>query len=635
MSEFKKPFNFFSIFRLNYLRNILIVAVIIATLLATGNILFIYPSFSNLLTNYKVNEAVRMASHLKSYLRADETELSHDVFSEIFHEIQEHLKHFKMMNLKVFSKSGEILFSKDPKDIGKINNNSYFFDIVAKGKTYAKVVKKGAKSVEGQKFQAHVVNTYIPIMNNDAFLGAFEVYYDITGAKERLDRLLFTSSVMSIILAISLLGGIIQALIKAGMNVTQRKQAEEELKKHRDHLEDLVTDRTIELSTANKKLKQEITERQLAEQALRQSEEKLAGILNSVTDAILVMDRDLNTIWSNPIATDFFGTDLVGQKCCDIFNFRSKPCVSCSVKKCFEDGRNYEHQIEIIGANGARLDLWCTACVAAWSEDGTPKSVIVVYRDITEKKLLQAETARTSQLASIGELAAGVAHEINNPINGIINCAQMLIDEEGVSSEQTEISQRILKAGGRIAMIVRNLLSFARNHKEELELIQLQSILSDSLNLTEAQMRNDGINLQVGIPDDIPTIKARGHQIQQVFLNIISNARYALNQKFPQTHENKVIEIKGDTVDTMGKKYARLVFLDHGTGISANILDRICDPFFSTKHLDEGTGLGLSVSHAIIKDHGGRLSFDSVEGEFAKVIIDLPVVAAQVGEQGV
>jgi signal transduction histidine kinase len=124
----------------------------------------------------------------------------------------------------------------------------------------------------------------------------------------------------------------------------------------------------------------------------------------------------------------------------------------------------------------------------------------------------------------------------------------------------------------------------------------------------------------------------RGHQIQQVFLNIISNARYALNQKFSEPHENKVIEIKGDTVDANGKQYVRVIFFDQGTGISGDILGRICDPFFSNKPLGEGTGLGLSISQAIIKDHGGILYFDSVEGEYTSVIIDLPVALEIHGE---
>jgi signal transduction histidine kinase len=345
------------------------------------------------------------------------------------------------------------------------------------------------------------------------------------------------------------------------------------------------------------------------------------------------VDKELNIIWSNPVAVEFFGSDPAGRKCYDIFKFRYNPCASCCVKKCFQDGQSDEHEIEIIGKDGDRMDLRCSASVASWSEDGAPKSVIIIYRDITEKKMLQAETARSGQLALIGELAAGVAHEINSPINGIINCAQLLIDVGSEQGEQTEISERIMKAGGRIAMIVRNLLSFAHDHEDEPALVHLRSVLSDSMDLTETQIRKDGIDLNINIPDKPTRIKVRSHKIQQVFLNIISNARYALNQKFPHSHADKILQIDGEVAVSNNIEYIRVTFFDRGTGIPGEIIDRICDPFFTTKPPGKGTGLGLSISHAIIKDHGGRLYFDSVEGEYTRIIIDLPVFGGENGKE--
>jgi len=433
----------------------------------------------------------------------------------------------------------------------------------------------------------------VPLMRNDIFVGAFEIYYDITARKNQLDNLLTHSTSILLALAICLLVAFIVIFFKESKTTAEQKRADE---------------------------------------ALRESEEKLAGILNSIPDMIIVLDKDMNISWSNPIAREWLGSNPVGKKCFEAFDVGDQQCEACDVQKCFEKGLNDEHELELIRPDGFRMNLWCTASVATRSEGGSPKSVIVVYRDITEKKLLQAETARAGQLASIGELAAGVAHEINNPINGIINCAQMLIDEDSATREQTEISKRIMKAGNRIAMIVRNLLSFARNNEEEPRFAHIQSILSDSLDLTEVQIRKDGIDLKIDIPQGLPRIKVRDHQIQQVFLNVISNARYALNQKFSQTHENKLIEIKGDTIDTNGKQFVRLIFFDRGSGISSDILGKICDPFFSNKPLGEGTGLGLSISHAILKDHGGNLSFDSVEGEYTSVIIDLPVAPEKHGE---
>ncbi|MFZ2198144.1 MAG: ATP-binding protein, partial [Thermodesulfovibrionales bacterium] len=132
------------------------------------------------------------------------------------------------------------------------------------------------------------------------------------------------------------------------------------------------------------------------------------------------------------------------------------------------------------------------------------------------------------------------------------------------------------------------------------------------------------IMLEMDIPADLPRIFANPLQLQQVILNIISNARYALNQKYPSSNELKKFMIKAikTTIDDM--PYVRIEFTDHGTGIPAAIVGKVLNPFFSTKPEGQGTGLGLSISHGIISDHGGRLSIESVEGEFTKVITTVP-----------
>jgi PAS domain S-box-containing protein len=583
------------IFKIKLLRNILIVSLAIVTLLSLYNVFFIYPSFTELLIESTKEDAVRATRHLASVLIAEQPELTESSFnSDSLIKIEKIKEDFELMKLQVFSKSGKTLFSTDPKDVGTINKEIYFHEIVAKGIVRSEVVPKNTESLEGQKVTADVVETYVPLVNGDNFLGAFEIYYDITDRKNRLDDLVTHSTAVLFTLTIGLLFAFIVIFFKENKTTAERKHAEA---------------------------------------ALRESEEKLSGILNSIPDMILMLNNDLDITWANRIAVELLHSDPVGKRCFDAFNLCKEPCEACNVQKCFKDGLRDEHELELTRADGSRIDLWCTASVATRAENGVAKSVVVVYRDITEKKRLQAETAKSCQLASIGELAAGVAHEINNPINGIINCAQMFLDEEGLSGEQIEISQRILKAGGRIAMIVRNLLSFARNHEEEPDRVHVKSILSDSLDLTEAQIRKDGIDLKVNIPDNIPEIKVRGYQVQQVFLNIISNARYALNQKFTGTHKNKVLQINGEAVESNGKTYVRTIFFDFGTGISSEILDRICDPFFSNKPHGEGTGLGLSISHAIIKAHGGELFFDSVKGEYTKVIIELPAAMEEFGEE--
>jgi PAS domain S-box-containing protein len=531
-----------NLFKIKLLRNILIAALVLVTLLALYNNFFINPAFTELLIDSTKKDAVRATRHLARLVLDEYSEISRDAFRQPFaQEVQIIKKDFGLLKLKIYSAEGQSIFSTDPLD--RNVNKTHFHDVVAKGQVYANIVAKNRKSLEGQTVTADVVETYVPIMKDDAFQGAFEIYYDITDRKNQLDDLLSHSTTVLFGLTIGLLFVFTVIFFKESKTTAARRHAEE---------------------------------------ALRESEDKLAGILNSVPDMILVLDKDLNITWANRVAVELLNSDPVGKKCFDAFKVSNQPCEACNLQKSFEDGLTDEHELEFTRADGSRIALWCTASVATRSDSGAPKSVVVVYRDITEKKLLQAETARACQLASIGELAAGVAHEINNPVNGIINCAQMLLDEEGVPGEQTEISQRILKAGGRIAMIVRNLLSFARNPDEEPDLVHVKSLLTDSLDLTEAQIRKDGIDLKIDLPQSLPAIKAGGHQIQQVFLNIISNARYALNQKFAHAHAKKRIDIKGDTVDSNGQKYVRVIFFDHGSGIASGILDKICDPFFQT-----------------------------------------------------
>ena len=256
--------------------------------------------------------------------------------------------------------------------------------------------------------------------------------------------------------------------------------------------------------------------------------------------------------------------------------------------------------------------------------DGQDK-VIALLRDITERKASLAAAMHAEQLAAVGELAAGVAHEINNPINGIINYAQIVGNKSEKDGMVNDIADRIVKEGNRIARIVEGLLSFSRRRHEEKMVISVKDILSDSLMLMTAQMRKDSIIVKIELTENLPHVMAQAHEIEQVFINIISNARYALNQKYPEPHDDKLLEITSRLVGQDHRKYVRVTFLDHGSGIPANIIDKVRNPFFSTKTEGKRTGLGLSISHGIVENHEGKLTIDSIEGQFTRINVDLPV----------
>ncbi len=419
------------------------------------------------------------------------------------------------------------------------------------------------------------------------------------------------------------------AMVGVVRDITQHKQAEAELKRHRENLLEMVEEKTSELKTAVQLLTSEINFRKMTENTLKESEAKYRNLslefhtlLDAIPDTLILLSRDLKVMWANKAVVSVIETgtpDMVGRHCFEVWHGRFEPCEDCVALRSFSSGKNESSQHR--SPSGKLFD---SRAFPIKGEDGVVNSVIIILTDITEKTALQAEAMRASHLASLGELAAGVAHEINNPINGIINYAQILANKTTAGSRENEISQRIIKEGDRVAGIVRGLLSFARERREEKGLVAAKRIIDDTITLTGTQIRKDGIDLMIDIPDDLHEIVANPQQIQQVFLNIISNARYALNQKYPGSHSNKKLEISCCNVLIDDLRYVRVMFCDMGTGIPSEIMAKVMHPFFSTKPSGLGTGLGLSISHGIVRNHGGNLRLESVEGSYTKVTIDLP-----------
>ncbi|MBN2852904.1 MAG: PAS domain S-box protein [Clostridia bacterium] len=264
-------------------------------------------------------------------------------------------------------------------------------------------------------------------------------------------------------------------------------------------------------------------------------------------------------------------------------------------------------------------------------EEGVPAFMAVTARDLTERKKLEKEKqqldAKLSQqqrLESIGTLAGGVAHEINNPINGIMNYAQLIIDDADSASKQAMYGQEILFESKRISEIVRNLLQFSRYDKQEHSYARIEDIISQTLTLIRTIIKQDQITLEVTIPEGLPDIKCRSQQIQQVLMNMMTNARDTLNEKYPGYHEDKIMRLTCEKYVEDGRNWLRLIVEDHGNGIREEIQEKIFEPFFTTKERDVGTGLGLPISYGIIKNHHGKLNYETEEGKFTRFYLDLP-----------
>jgi PAS domain S-box-containing protein len=266
---------------------------------------------------------------------------------------------------------------------------------------------------------------------------------------------------------------------------------------------------------------------------------------------------------------------------------------------------------------------------------GGQEMMIMSLRDLSVRKKLEAEREemqrqlyQSSKLASIGELSAGVAHEINNPLNGVINFAQLLKDEERPRSEfEEQMIDGIIEEGERIAQIVRGLLAFARADTQELRQVHFAESIKTSIALFGHQFEKDGITVEINLEPDLPLVRADGSRLRQVVVNMISNAHHALKAKAGNSDEQKLFRITAHRAGKHGE-LVRVEFYDNGVGIKREDLGKVFDPFFTTRREMGGTGLGLSVSFGIVRDFGGKITVESEEGEFTRFIIELAAVEA-------
>ena len=364
----------------------------------------------------------------------------------------------------------------------------------------------------------------------------------------------------------------------------------------------------------------EIEERKHTEEKLRSEQRKLRIVLDAMGEGMYIVNRRYEIEYQNTILDRDYGKAL-DIPCYEKYLNSERPCPDCYIQETIKSGEI--RQVEIASDGGKSYELIFSPFADV---DGETKAIVLWY-DITERKEMEAEAQRMGHLASIGELAAGVAHEINNPINGIISVAEIIKDQLEEKNEDITLADRIIGESDRIAKIVQNLLSFSRNRVGHYRPCRLETILSDALGLVESQMLKEGITISIDMPRDLPLVNGQSQEIQQVFLNLLSNARYALNHKYPERDDGKSLEISGKRVENNNEPFVRMIFYDRGTGIKNKFLDQVCNPFFSTKPKGQGTGLGLSISHGIMKSHGGSLLFKSVAGEYTKVFLIFPLVS--------
>lgn len=270
--------------------------------------------------------------------------------------------------------------------------------------------------------------------------------------------------------------------------------------------------------------------------------------------------------------------------------------------------------------------------------EGRTQGLAGIFRDLSEERALDQEARRRERLAVIGELAAGAAHEIRNPLTGIANAAQVLQMRLGAQESHRRMADLILGETQRLDRIITSLLGFARPGQPRMRETRIEEVVARALELDQPLCEPAGVRCEYKVAGQIPPIYVDAEQIQQVFVNLVRNAVEAMPEGGLLGVEVAVVRRRPHVRRKLGRRatdrvsvpsqgplrrFVRVTVKDTGRGIPADILGRIFDPFFTTR--SRGTGLGLSVSQSIVQEHGGFIAVQSVQGKGTTFEVDLPV----------
>ncbi|MCU0578780.1 MAG: PAS domain S-box protein [Desulfobacterota bacterium] len=417
-------------------------------------------------------------------------------------------------------------------------------------------------------------------------------------------------------------------LLASALDITDRNRAEAELAQNLAELEEKVAERTRDLNQANLRLREEIEKQYRFLTELAFSEKRFRDMAEHTSDWIWEVDGEGRITYSNAKVRDLLGYDpeeLRGRHPWELVPYADqKPFYDFIRGKLNRPSGFSSQEIEFLTKEGLGRILEGSG-VPFFQPDGRLLGFRGINRDVTAKKRLEVQSLRTRHLAAVGELAGGVAHEINNPLTGIINYAQILADQLEEKGLDPLLPQKIIQEGKRVAGITHDLLAFARE-TTGMEPLILQDLLQDTLGLTITLLKKEGIGVQLDLPEAPLLLLADRSSLQQIFFSLLSNARFALNQKYSGFNKEKKILIHLAPMQSAGKRLARIVFQDQGTGIPPEILPRIFNPFFSTKPSNAGLGLGLSAILGLVQELGGKIWIESDPGDFTRVIMEIPLV---------
>jgi PAS domain S-box-containing protein len=356
----------------------------------------------------------------------------------------------------------------------------------------------------------------------------------------------------------------------------------------------------------------DITEQKAVEEKLQQHKKMIESILSTMPEGVLVIDKEQNILLANKALHTIFDLNsrsLKKKTLADIFPKNQFFNLHKAVKGRKKEKKNLEFRYQIEGLEKI------IECVIV-KMDGV--RTLLCFSDISREREEEEKLYLNDRLASIGEMAAGLVHELNNPLTGILALSQILA-QANLSTEYREDLECINTEAKRAASIVKNVLLFARNKTGENSQSSVNDVINNVLKLREYEEKVGNITIVTNLEENLPSVPVDKWQLQQVFLNLISNAEAAIKE----VDRPGIITI---TTQRMNN-HVNILLSDNGCGIKKQIMPRIFDPFFTTKEIGKGTGLGLSICYSIIVKHGGKISVKSQVNDGTAFTIRLPVVS--------
>ena len=590
-----------------FLRNILILSILTVIIYPILNINILYPIMTrSTIINIK-NEAQGLAFDMALELGLSKMELGRDGIQGDFLMQVKHLekklleKKPNVTKLRIYSRSGETLYSSSTREIGESGRGEFIAGIISRGVAQTNLLRKDVRLSGGKTTTVYFVETTVPIMRNNKFVGALETYYDVTSKIQSLESLVGRFSTSLYVIGFGLMSTVVLMAFKMAKTEESLRESKKEVHHSKQHLERLI---------------------------------------ESSTDAIITTDRAGKVVLFNKGAEDLSGfgrEDVIGRRSPVLYE--NEEDAKEVMRRMREDGGTISAFETTFRAKDGTIIPVLTSASILYDEDAQEAGTVGFSKDLRELKgaedelrkrheelrqaydaleRVQASAVAAAKLAAVGRLTAGVSHEILNPLNVIMLRLHAMISDPDTPSGVLHYLRILEKHANRIAKITRDLLSFSRQREPERRRLDLGETAERTLGLLERDLRLENIEVDLKLEERLPSVLADLDQIQQVVLNLLTNARDAmpgggrliLSTEAILTDENQCVELRVE---------------DTGEGIAPEHLDKLFDPFFTTKGEGEGTGLGLSICQGIVEAHGGSIWAENVPGGGAAFVVRLGV----------